>query len=82
MVLVKMQPLNINVKGLSPVKQFFLSLSLSLYLSPSCGESEKLFVINRQELNITKITECREVKVLPHSDIVFHSFKISPIDSL
>lgn len=46
MMLVKMQQLNINVKGLSPVKQFFLPLSLSLYLSPSFGESEKLFAIN------------------------------------
>lgn len=43
-----MQPLNIHVQGLSPVKQF------PHLLSPSFGESEKLFDFNWQELNIKK----------------------------
>lgn len=50
-----MQPLNIHVRGLSPVKQFpLLSLALPLSLSLSFRESEKLFDFNWQELNIKK----------------------------
>lgn len=49
MTLVKMQPLNIHVWGLSPVKQL-----PPLSFCASFRESEKLFDFNWQELNIKK----------------------------